>query len=359
MANDLYYRIGITAPGATYDLSNDIGSLIVEQRSSQPAKVTIEMNDPFKVFGHAIQEGMDVEVEVGTDDDHALVFLGRIYQVDGTFPETGVPTLSIQAYDGSMAMGLKERNRAFRDMTLSAIVSQVAGAPPYRFAGVAVDVLGDPNFPGNGIRQREETDLAFLLRLATEYGCAMAAVPGDAGEELEFRAERSLVDGDPEVTLYYGRCDVENRLLSFTPSSDVGRIQLPRVLAGMEYETGTPISAAPADDDDVSELEDPFLDENLAAFAARHPARAPRLEMLAGAAQASRQALELELGTVVREVVPTFTTPGDLAERLRNQFSTQRLGMEASGVAQATTGSAPSAPWACWMWADTSPANGS
>ena len=252
---------------------------------------------------------------------------------NGTFPETGVPTLSIQAYDGSMAMGLKERNRAFRDMTLSAIVSQVAGAPPYRFAGVAVDVLGDPNFPGNGIRQREETDLAFLLRLATEYGCAMAAVPGDAGEELEFRAERSLVDGDPEVTLYYGRCDVENRLLSFTPSSDVGRIQLPRVLAGMEYETGTPISAAPADDDDVSELEDPFLDENLAAFAARHPARAPRLEMLAGAAQASRQALELELGTVVREVVPTFTTPGDLAERLRNQFSTQRLGMEASGVA--------------------------
>jgi Bacteriophage probable baseplate hub protein len=333
VAGDLYYRIGVTAPGVTYDLSNDIGSVTVEQRSSQPAKVTIEMNDPFKVFGHAVQEGMQLEVELGTSKAHALVFLGRIYQVNGTFPQTGVPTLNIQAYDGTMAMGLKERNRVFRDMQLSAIVTQIAGASPYRFAKVTVDVLGDPNFPGNGIRQREETDLAFLLRLAAEYGCAMAAIPGDAGEELEFKSERHLVDGKPEVTLFYGRCDVENRLLSFTPSSDIGRIQLPRVLAGIEYETGNPITAAPADDDDVSDLEDPFVQENLAAFGARQPARAPKLELLAGAAENSRKLLEQDLGTVMREVVPTFTTPGDLAERLRNQFSTQRLGMQASGVA--------------------------
>jgi hypothetical protein len=333
VAGDLYYRIGITAPGATYDLSNDIGSLTVEQRSSQPAKVTIDMNDPFKVFGHAIQQGMGLAVEVGTADDHALVFRGRIYQVNGTFPERGVPTLNIQGYDGTMAMGLKERSRAFSDMTLSAVVSQVAGAPPYQFAPVTVDVLGDPNFPGNGIRQQEETDLAFLLRLAAEYGCAMASIPGDSGEELEFRAERRLVDGDPEVMLFYGRCDVENRLLSFTPSSDVGRVQLPRELAAIEYETGNPISAAPADDDDVSDLEDPFVDENLAAFAARHPTHAPRLELLIGAAQASREALESEMGTATPEVVPTFMAPSDVSEQLRNQFSTQRLGMEASGVA--------------------------
>jgi hypothetical protein len=332
VADDLYYRIGITAAGVTYDLSDHIGSLTVEQRSSQPAKVTIDMNDPFKVFGHAIQQGMGCTVEVGTAEDHALVFRGRIYQVTGTFPEHGVPTLNIQAYDGTMAMGLREKSRPLTG-TLSTVVTQVAGAPPYQFAPVTVDVLGDPNFPGNGIRQQEETDLAFLLRLAAEYGCAMAAIPGDAGEELEFKAERRLVDGEPEVTLYYGRCDVENRLLSFTPSSDVGRIQRPRELAAIEYETGAAIAAAPSDDDDVSELEDPFAGENLAAFAARHPARALRLELLIGAAQASRAALELELGGATPEVVPSFMTPADLSEVLRNQFSTQRLGMEATGLA--------------------------
>src|SRR5262249_29416279 len=140
-----------------------------------------------------------LEVELGSSDAHALVFLGRIYHVDATFPESGVPSLSIQAYDGTMAMGLMERNRAFQDKKLSNIVKQVAGAAAYQFAKVDVQVLGDPNFPGNGIRQRDETDLAFLLRLAASYGCTMTAVPGDSGETLEFKAERKLIDGDPEV----------------------------------------------------------------------------------------------------------------------------------------------------------------
>ncbi len=332
MPAGLYYRVGVTAPGTTYDLSDDIGSLIVEQRASQPAKVTIEMYDPFKVFGHAVQEGMQLDVELGKADDHALVFLGRIYQVNGAFPERGVPMLTIHAYDGTMAMGLKERNRAFKDVALSQIVSQVGSAPPYRFAAVKVDVLGDPNFPGNGIRQRDETDLAFLLRLAAQYGCAMTAVPGEAGEDLEFKAERKLIDGDPEVTLLYGRRGVANRLLSFTPSSDVGRIRLPSVLAGIEYETGNPIEVAAASDDDVSDVEDPFAGENMAAFGARHPDRGARLDQLAGAAEASRAALEQDLGGERREVVPTFTTAADLAQRRQNQFSTQRLGMQASGV---------------------------
>lgn len=331
MPDDLFYRVGVTAPGATYDLSNDLGSLTVEQRSSQPAKVTIDMNDPFKVFGHAIQDGMDLEVELGTADDHGLVFQGRIYQVNGAFPDRGVPTLNIQAYDGTMAMGLRERNRVFRDTALSQIVSDVASAPPYRFASVSVDVLGDPSFPGNGIRQREETDLAFLLRLACQYGCAMSAQPGDAGEELEFTAERVLMQGDPEVTLYYGRCDVDYRLNRFTPSSDVSLIQLPRVLAGIDYETGEPIEAQTADDDTEPDMEDPFADENMAAFGDRHADRSGPLEQLIGAAESARTALEQDLGGVVREVVRAFTTPSDLAERLRNQFSTQRYGMQATG----------------------------
>jgi uncharacterized protein len=331
MANDLYYRVGVTASGARYDLSSDIGSLTVEQRASQPAKVTIEMHDPFKVFGHAVQAGMQLEVDLGTADDHALVFQGRVYQVNGTFPERGVPTLTVQAYDGTMAMGLRERNRTFQNKNLDQVVSDVAGA--YNFASVDVRLSGNPNFPDNGVRQHDETDLAFLLRLAGEYGCALTAVPGDAGEILEFVAERRLIDGDPEVTLFYGRCDVKNPLLSFTPSSDVGRIQRPRLLAGVEYETGNSIEAAPSEDDDASDLKDPFASENMAAFGKRHPDRGDRLSLLAGAMEATRTALKVELGSVTREVVEGFTTSADLAERRQNQFSTQRLGMEANAVA--------------------------
>lgn len=330
MADELFYRVSIAAPGAEYDLSGDLGALTVEERASQPAKVTVEMNDPFKVFSHALQEGMTVEVDLGTAEDHAVVFQGRIYQVNATFPERGVPTLTLQAYDGTMAMGLRPRNRPFQDMSLSDVVQAVAGA--YPFAVSRVEVVGDPSFPGNGIRQREETDLQFLLRLAGEYGCAMSAAPGDSGEEFEFRAERVLMEAEPDVTMYYGRCDVEHRLLSFTPGSDVGQIQLPRVRSGIDYASGEPIDASPGADDDVDDLDDPFADENLAAFSERYPDRAARLEALIAAAPAAGDALRQDLGSTVREAVPTFTTPEDLAQRLQNEFSSQRQGMEASGA---------------------------
>ena len=334
MADDLVYKVSVTAPGATYDLSNDLGSLTVEQRASQPAKVTIELNDPFKVFSHALQEGMGMEVDLGRAEDHAVVFQGSIYQVNASFPEAGVPTLTLQAYDGTMAMGIEARNRVFQDMALSDIVTAVVG--DYEFPVTLVDVVGDPSFPGNGIRQRDETDLQFLLRLGAECGCAMAALPGDSGEEFEFRAERILMEEEPEVMLYYGRCDVENRLLTFTPSSDVGQIQLPRVMSGIDYTTGERIDARPADDEDVEDLEDPFASDNLAAFGDRYPDREDSLGELIDAAPAAHEELVADLGTTTRAAVSTFTTPEDLAERLQNQFSSQRLGMQASGATPGT-----------------------
>ena len=36
MAYNLYYRVGISASGATYDLSDDLSSLTVEQQEGQP-----------------------------------------------------------------------------------------------------------------------------------------------------------------------------------------------------------------------------------------------------------------------------------------------------------------------------------
>ena len=44
----------------------------------------------------------------------------------------------------------------------------------------------------------------------------------------------------PAVTVYYGRSDVDNRLLSFKSSSDASRIELPRILSGIDFDTGKP-----------------------------------------------------------------------------------------------------------------------
>jgi phage protein D len=325
---DLYYRVGVTASGTAYDLSDDLSSVTVEQHEGEPDALTVNVSDPFKVLSHALQEGMDVEVELGTDDDHAVVFRGRIYKVDGSFPTTQTPTLKLLAYDPSMRMGLKKRNRTWSDMALSDIVTTVASA---YFTSTDVDLMGDPSFPGNGLRQQEETDLAFLRRLASTYGCILYVTAGDQDDTFHFIAQYAAMTMASTVTVYYGRSDVDDRLLSFQSSADAAQIELPRALAGIDYATGQPTEVATTEVQDAGTTDDPFFDENLSAFAAAYPDKAAALSGLLSGAAASQAALRAELGTSVRAATPTFTTEEQQSAQAQNQFSTSLRGMRANG----------------------------
>lgn len=330
MPGDLYYRVSVSASGASYDLSDDLSSLTVDQQEGQPDALTVEIADPYKVLSHAVQEGMDVEVELGTDDDHAIVFRGRIYKLDGAFPGDAAPTLKLQAYDGRMRMGLRQRNRTFADMALSAIVSEVVR--PY-FNQVQVDVEGDPNFPGNGIRQQDESDLAFLIRLAGAYGCVMYVTAEDRGDTFHFIAQYKVMKAEPVVTVYYGRTDVDYGLRSFQSNVDTAQIQLPRTLSGIDYDTGDPTEIKTAELLDAGDADDEFFDENLTEFRANQPDKAELLERLLDVAQTARDLLRADLGTSVRTAVPTFTTEDQQRAIADNQFSTSLRGMRASGTA--------------------------
>lgn len=333
MADDLYYRVSITADSAEYDLSRDLSSLTVKETSANPDELTINLSDPDKVFSHALQEGMSVEVDMGTADAHSILFRGRIYKVDGTFPQQGVPTLRLLAHDASMAMGLRERNRPFTDMTLSDLVNEIAGAY-FDPSNIEVDLRdeGDLEFTGNGIRQREKTDLQFLHSLARRYGCEMFVMPEDAGDKLYFRAQYNIMTSEPEVTLYHGRCDTPNRLLTFQANSSVSNVQLPRVISGMDFNTGEPTEVSEATVEEVGSTEDEFADENMTAFRERDPERADGLDALITASPGVQEALREELGGVRREAIPTPLSEEELSVIAANQFSTSQHGMRANGA---------------------------
>jgi phage protein D len=328
VAGDLYYRVSVSASGASYDLSDDLSSLTVEQREGQPDSLSVDVADPFKVLSHALQEGMDVEVELGTDDDHAVVFRGRIYKVDGTFPTEETPTLKLQAYDPSMRMGLRKRNRVWADMALSDIVDEIASD---YFNDVDVQVEGDPDFPDNGIRQQEETDLAFLRRLAATYGCILYVTAEDEDDTFHFIAQYTAMTMDSEVTVYYGRSGVDNRLLSFQSSVDAAQIELPRVLSGIDYDTGEATEIDTTDVQDAGSTDDDFFDENLSALSTSYPDKAASLADLITAATAAQATLRTDLGTSVREASPVFITEDQQSAMAQNQFSTSLRGMRASG----------------------------
>ncbi|WP_373499810.1 phage late control D family protein [Desulfococcus sp.] len=333
MSGDLYYRVSVSAGAAAYDLSHDLTTLTVDEEASRPHQLVVELSDPYKVLSHALQEGMEVEVDLGAADDHSIVFRGRIYKVDGSFPETGVPRLTLTAYDGSMRMGLRERNRPWTDMALSALVEEIAGV--YFNGSVVVNLRGDPEFTGNGIRQQDETDLAFLLRLGARYGAEMFVISGDEEDALHFDSQHHIMTAEPEITLYHGRCGAPARLIQFEAGSDVGNIQLPRVFSGIDYESGEATEATTAPVEEVGESEDGFFDENLAAFSEREPDRAAQLEALISAAEGVQESLREELGGEERIATPGFVSQADLDTRAENQFSTSIQGMRGSGT---TTG---------------------
>ncbi len=214
---------------------------------------------------------------------------------------------------------------------LSDIVTQI-GRAYFDQSRIDVDVLGDPAFSGNGIRQQDETDLAFLLRLGSSYGYEFYVSPEEQGDALHCVSQYYIMTTEPEVTVYHGRCNVTNRLISFNASSDVSKIQLPKVFAGFDYQTGSYVQADTREIKSVGEAEDKLFDENLTEFQKNNAIKAEQLKALLSSAKKIREDINKELGNVEREVTPTFTTAEDLKIRAENQFATSIQGMRASGT---------------------------
>jgi hypothetical protein len=275
---------------------------------------------------------MQVEVDLGTVSDHSIIFRGEIYKVEGGFPDQAVPTLKLVAYDRSVKMGLKKQNRVWSNTTLEGIVKDIAKAY-FNPADIKIEMKGNPSFGNNGIRQQDETDLAFLLRLASTYGCEMYVLAGGRKDQLFYKAQYCIMKSTPQVTLYYGRSGVTNRLLSFQATTDVSKIQLPRVFAGIDFEKGSKVQKTTAPVIEVGTLTDRFRDENITEYCRRYPEKAASISELISAAGVIQQDLRKQLGIAEREVTSGFVTQADLKVKSDNQFSTSIYGMQASGNA--------------------------
>ncbi len=329
---DLYYRVYVEGAGAGYDLSADLTSLTIEEASGKADQLTLLVSDPHKVVSHALQKGLEIEVDLGQVDDHSVVFRGMICKVEGDFPAEGVPTFRVLAYDRSVQMGLRKRNRIWTDVTLSNIIDMIA-KEYFMVQDIHIDLKGEPKFSGNGIRQQNETDLCFLLRLAAMYGCEMFVLAGDHADELHFEAQYQIMNKEPAATLSHGRCGVSNRLISFKATDDVSQIQLPRAHSGLDYATGQPLTIRRVEIQPVKEREASFFDENLVGLSKHEPAKARQLQGLLGAAGAVQKALRQKLGEVTLETTPEFVTQQALDIQAENQFSTSLHGMRGSGTA--------------------------
>src|SRR5215475_182678 len=150
---------------------NDLLELVeVEENDSQADLAILTFGDSHLILSDILHEGLTVEVDLGRKDAHALIFRGMIIGIRADFPSRGEARVEVQALDTLITMALRPKTLRWWNTTLSQIVRDLAIVNGF--------VPGDIEFAEDGVvdevrprQQVEETDLAFLHRLAQDYDC--------------------------------------------------------------------------------------------------------------------------------------------------------------------------------------------
>lgn len=348
MADSMYYCVKVSADGKfsdAYDLSSDLASVVWEERNCDPAMLTVVVPDPYKVMGHALREGMWLQYELGTENDHTVVFCGIIYTVEASFPPAGIPKLTLKAYDGLKELGMHRYSAPRQDeASIFDVVQAVVGDPSYKFATTMVDI-------STAFMVQEalmaQTDLAYLATLCQEHDCFMfvRANTGTSGD-FTFTDAATLMKQPPDVTLSYGRTGTANPMIEFEATVDADSLHVPDAVSSFEWLTGAPIAPIKRTPDSPLLADDPYLDENLAAIDdSEKRGKLAGLIAAAAAAEATIQGLRLKGGEAeASEPLGPFSSVSAMQHKAENWCSIHAFGMTGSGRTGGTPKLRASAP---------------
>jgi phage protein D len=203
------------------DVTRWVNSVSVVEDDHQADNVAISIPDPRMVLADGIFEGSVAEVDLGYAEanQHALMIRAMITKVELTYPESGVPGLTLKGEDKSIEMGLSEKKKLWKDRKLSEVVQEVAR--PYNFRRVVADLQPDPKIK-SPTNQDGKTDLAFLQELAQTYHAkCFVELDEDGQEVLYFLKERRIVTlRRPDRLVLSYRMGPSSNLVSFSPSFD-------------------------------------------------------------------------------------------------------------------------------------------
>jgi phage protein D len=187
------------------DITPWVSGVTAVEDDRQADSVSVTVPDPRMLYGDSLIEGSEAEIDMGYagDGQHALMLRAVITKVEQSYPEGGVPALTLKGEDRSILMGLVERKRVWRNRKVTDIVKAVAR--PYRFKVTAQ--LSPDKVPSRAIVQ----------------------------EVLYFIPERRVVslNRPDELVLAY-RTGPASNLLSFSPSFDSSYIDRRKEIADID-----------------------------------------------------------------------------------------------------------------------------
>ncbi|OZI13726.1 phage protein D [Sodalis-like symbiont of Philaenus spumarius] len=194
----------------THDITPDVlGIRFTDQLSGQSDELTVELEDSAGRWRGAWYPGKGDTLSL------ALGMVGAPLRPCGTFSIdeielSGPPdTVSLRGLSASVTSALRTRSyRAFEQTSLAAIARRIAQKHHLTLEGQIAPL------PLDRVTQQHETDLAFLRRLAEEYGYIVKVTPHTLvfSERIRLREASPVNVITPQAVSHYSLRDTLNRI---------------------------------------------------------------------------------------------------------------------------------------------------
>lgn len=323
------------------DIANAITRVDVHDEDRGTDIATLVMDDHAGVSTDVIRPEVPIRIEMGWEGEHAVMFLGRVHQIQSYARSGTVGQLQFVCRDMSELMNVRPPTTAREHAgPLNTILAQLASEAGLTIGTVAIDPMPTwPDEPGQRLMQGDRTNWVMLQDIARSYsarafvevnslpGNRDAAAEAAAVAQLYFYSSDAMFAQQPlgKLTLCHGF----GSLIDFR-IDQIGRGALPAaettvvdpVTGEVCTETGT--SASPSA---TATIPGDTLDQ----------LRAARGDSAAATAEAGLEVTSASAVPRTDAAVPARVTGApsdcDLARRLIRPDRTRELGQRATGLA--------------------------
>jgi phage protein D len=199
-----------------------VRAVSVEDNDRLVDEANVTFDDPDGKGADLFSPDKTLTVELGWDEEHAVLFEGVVVDRHPVAGADGKRSLTVVARDLSHRMSQKPVTGEFKPGTLETIVTQVAQRN--NWTGDLAKIVCDPNpqlTEHNDLKQVAETDYHYLQRLAERYGARAFVEYNDGKSRFYFVSNRSLLEAKALGRLEY--CRGLNKLIEFKYQSVAAR----------------------------------------------------------------------------------------------------------------------------------------
>lgn len=177
----------------TADIAEMVTSLTFsDKKAGESDELDIQLEDRDGRWRNSWMPSKGDVLDLAIGYEHGLVVDAGSFEIDDIEHEGPPDRLHVRGLAAGVTKALRtKRHRAFEGKTLPQIAAQVA-------ADHEMTVIGNPGTETlNRVSQADETDLAFLTKLAKEHGYVFSI----RGASLVFMSDDELLSADPVLTL--------------------------------------------------------------------------------------------------------------------------------------------------------------